>query len=49
MLCEVGKEPGWFKSAHASVLQRSLISDFCDTVNHMLENKKNKERKVKMD
>ena len=24
----ISREPGWFKSAHASLLQRSLISDF---------------------
>ena len=24
-------EPDWFKSGHASLLQRSLISDFCNT------------------
>ena len=29
---EISMEPGWFKGAHASLLQRSLnISDFCNT------------------
>ena len=32
-------EPGWFKSALASLLQKSPISDFCITV-YQLKNKK---------